>query len=565
MIPRGGRLASLSEHMSSTVIMHALGLREQMKFPRCLLAAVIEEFYRQASHSCFAAVLIREVVGTAVITAHNDSGPLPVRCRRKNVLLARYVVRTAERRQQNHPAFGTIQKIRTARVRPWHRYEEKQATNEYRFVGRVQGCRLAFLRFANLAIRRSTSCLGADRIRFMILSNRSNGVAPPGSSPGGIIRVDCLGLLICFSAFRVPDELCACSNRRIIHLARQLLIGQATARDGGQNFREAPPVSVIVLALVIPERLLVQIAEQMEGFDADVGSFQAALEQRPEILDPIRVHIATNILFGMIHELVDVIRIEASIGRQLIGEHFRSRFDVRAHFRLQCVALAIGDMLHADLASLAIKQTHDQFFPRAASASDLLRFFVLVHEARESTDESLVGFNRPASTEFRERTALHRKPNAMEHEPCGFLTDFQISREFARTDSVLAIADQPDSGQPLSQRQRRVLEDGSDLNAELTAVMLLAALPAALIGEIMDFIASANRALHDAVRPTARNNVCDAAILIGVVADRICQGFWRVFVRVHVLNLAQGRRLVKSILVQIRTLPATCRAAARGA
>jgi hypothetical protein len=385
----------------------------------------------------------------------------------------------------------------------------------------------------------------------MMLSNRSKGVAPPRSSPDGMTKVDCFGLLIIFSASRVPDALGSGSNRGVIRLPRQLLIGQASASDGGQDFREAIPV--IALAFVVAERLLIQIAEQMEGLDADVGSFQAALQQRPEILDPVRVDVAVNVLFRVVHELVNVVRIEAGIGRQFIGEDFRARFDICAHFLLQGLALAIRHMLDAHFAGLAIQQAHDQFFARAASASDL-RFLVLMHEARESADESLVRFDWTAPAEFREGAALHREADAVKHEPSGFLADFQIASQFARTDSVLAITDQPNSRKPFCQRQRRVLEDRSNLHAKLTAGMFLAALPAPLVGEIMDLSAVANGASYDAIRPTARDHVRDAAILIGIVTDRINQGVGSVIVRVHALNLVQGRGLVKSIFAQIRGL-----------
>ena len=66
----------------------------------------------------------------------------------------------------------------------------------------------------------------------------------------------------------------------------------------------------------------------------------------------------------------------------------------------------------------------------------------------------------------------------MHHKPCALLGDVQVSSNLVGANTVLAIADQPDSGQPLGHRQGRVLEYRSDLNAKLTAGMLLAALPA---------------------------------------------------------------------------------------
>jgi hypothetical protein len=44
-----------------------------------------------------------------------------------------------------------------------------------------------------------------------------------------------------------------------------------------------------VLAVVVAKHLFVKVAKQMEWFDANIGSAKAALEQRPEVLDSVRV------------------------------------------------------------------------------------------------------------------------------------------------------------------------------------------------------------------------------------------------------------------------------------
>src|SRR5271167_870515 len=120
--------------MPSTVITHAFGRGEEMEvsgFEHRFFAAVVQPHCQGIEHQ-FACVLVCEVVTPAVITAQNDSAPLFIGCRCKNLLLARYMVGAAERRKQNHPAFATIHKIGIARMRPWrpNEKEQKQA-NEY--------------------------------------------------------------------------------------------------------------------------------------------------------------------------------------------------------------------------------------------------------------------------------------------------------------------------------------------------------------------------------------------------------------------------------------------------
>src|SRR5450759_5110008 len=68
----------------------------------------------------------------------------------------------------------------------------------------------------------------------------------------------------------------------------QILVGQALVHDGAYNLGEAP--AIVFLPMVEAESLLVQIAEHVEGVNADVGAFDGALEQAPEALQGVRVN-----------------------------------------------------------------------------------------------------------------------------------------------------------------------------------------------------------------------------------------------------------------------------------
>jgi hypothetical protein len=330
-------------------------------------------------------------------------------------------------------------------------------------------------------------------------------------------------------------------------MSGQLLVGQPSASSSRQNFREAPSVPTAVLALVIAERLFVQIAKEMERLDTDIGPFQAALKQTPEVLKSVGMHAAIDVLLGVVYELMDVFPVQSGIGRQFISEQFSPGYDVFLDVILQSLLLAVGDMLDANLPGFAVQQANYQLLARAAGSDDLLGFLVRMHITGESTDHAFVGFDRAATTHLLEATTLHREPDAVEHKPCGFLTDVQISSYFARTNPVLAIADQPDGGQPLGQRQGGILENSSDLDGELAALVLTTAFPAALIGEEVNLFASAGWTFHDAIRPATRDHVRDTAVFVGEIPDRISQTFGYVTIRFHALNLAQGARLVKSI------------------
>ena len=64
---------------------------------------------------------------------------------------------------------------------------------------------------------------------------------------------------------------------------------------------------------------------------------------------------------------------------------------------------------------------------------------------------------------------LHCEPNAMEREPCGFLSDADGSIKFPRAYAILVVYDHPDRRQPLIQSERRILEYCPSLQAELRA------------------------------------------------------------------------------------------------
>lgn len=74
------------------------------------------------------------------------------------------------------------------------------------------------------------------------------------------------------SFLRLGPRPCRVSRRR---LADQLLVSDAAPNDAGEGPHE--PHAVGELTGVEPEALLVKVAEQVEGLDGNVGSFDAAL------------------------------------------------------------------------------------------------------------------------------------------------------------------------------------------------------------------------------------------------------------------------------------------------
>jgi hypothetical protein len=173
---------------------------------------------------------------------------------------------------------------------------------------------------------------------------------------------------------------------------------------------------------------------------------------------------------------------------------------------LQSLAFGILNVREPNLFGVAIQQSHYDSLPRSASAGDL-GLFVFVHVAGKATYKSFVGFNLPA-TQF---TAIfmHCEPDAVEYEPCSFLSDADGTVNLPRANAILAIGDKPHSGQPLVQAERRILKDSASLDGELPHGVAFITLPAIVLFLKSHVVATAAWA-NNTIAPTASNNVLAA-------------------------------------------------------
>ncbi len=94
----------------------------------------------------------------------------------------------------------------------------------------------------------------------------------------------------------------------------ELFIRQPLADHATHNVHETASVAVLVLALVESIRLLIAIPEQMKRLYVNVSPFQASLEQRPEVFQFVRVHVALRVALQMVNDLAVVI-----FGKIIVG------------------------------------------------------------------------------------------------------------------------------------------------------------------------------------------------------------------------------------------------------
>lgn len=277
---------------------------------------------------------------------------------------------------------------------------------------------------------------------------------------------------------------------------------------------------------VVPEHLFVEIPEQVEWFDTDIGAFQLTLKETPEVFESVGVNLSVNVSLRMVDNLVlESLSLESLIGHERIGVDRAPCFDVSADVGLQRVLLAIANYSGADL-SATLQHSHDSGFVFGASFSNPALVFVGVHESGSTANESFVYFDfAPRPTHFKKGTILHGETNPMEHEPCGLLSDAKSAANLVRANTVFAVRNHPNSDEPLVERERGILKNSSHFAGELLASVFPFAFPHPASRDESNIIAATSGAF-DAIRPTARHDEVEAVVRVGEVNDGLLECSW---------------------------------------
>src|ERR1035441_7226546 len=174
---------------------------------------------------------------------------------------------------------------------------------------------------------------------------------------------------------------------------------------------------------------------------------------------------------------------------------------------------------------------------------------VLMHVPRLAADVGFINFHFAAKHPAG-KFILHRKANAVKHEPRGFLGYSHSAVKLPGRDAILCVDDEPNYRHPLFQAQGRILKDSPDLGREPAFGMPRGTLPAALGTEETNPITATGGAGHS-VRPTPRNEVAQAIVRVSEVDDGFLESGWFF---AHVSTLAFQAVLVKYIFTNIFAL-----------
>jgi hypothetical protein len=277
--------------------------------------------------------------------------------------------------------------------------------------------------------------------------------------------------------------------------------------------------------MVEPKGLLIHIAEQVEGFDADVRSAKSALQEAPEVFQTVSVDIPLHVGLRMIDELMDVIAAQSKIGIRFIGEQMRAQFDVVLDRNIEASPTAIFQNGDAHLTAALQYRVDGNLADSTTSLAlhDAL-LAIMVHVAHLPTDEGLIDFNFPVQLAAG-ALVLHGKPNALKHEPSSLLADSNSAMNFIARNAVLAVGKLPHGEQPLVEGDRRIFKDRADLDGKLGLRVAGLALPKPTGFQEANLVRSAGRADDFAVLPSPSGQIANAVLWIREINDCFLECF----------------------------------------
>ena len=309
---------------------------------------------------------------------------------------------------------------------------------------------------------------------------------------------------------------------RVSSLASQLGIGEALAEYLAHA--QLKPLRIgQALAVVVSERLFVEVTKEMKRFDTHIRAMDTALEKRPEILKAIRVYAAIHVLNSVIYNLVRIVASEPFIGEQGIGVECCASRDVFAYFVLQYSLTATRNNLRANLPA-TLQNPENSSFVLGSSSSDSTLAFGQVHVASLATDERFVNFYftlRATAESLAVEPILQGSTDAVKHEPRGFLSYLHVFGNLATADAILTVSQHPKRHHPLVESDGGILEYCPDLEREL--LLADVAEPATIALDERVFLQATARTGDLTIRPAQVDGIFKGALWVAEVNNCFLQ------------------------------------------
>lgn len=266
------------------------------------------------------------------------------------------------------------------------------------------------------------------------------------------------------------------------------------------------------------------------------ASHDPALQQTPERLDVVGVHLAAHVLaFAVAYGFMRESRLEPAIAGVLVGSH-KVNFvaDSLADKTIQCPSVGILDDL-ADHVALATDSSDDTNFA-ATLATAYVSFLVPVAVFILPADERLIYFDD--AHQLAEIRIIHRGTQPVPYVP-GRMSGGALAEEHTpqlqRRYALLALEHRVQHFEPSQEWNVSVLEDGADQYGEPIWITVIPALPSeGSCRALVDFCVTAARAAR-AIRPSAHCQISFASGLIRKGRHKFLEGH-------HARKYSAGRR-----------------------
>jgi hypothetical protein len=158
-------------------------------------------------------------------------------------------------------------------------------------------------------------------------------------------------------AFRFPRPcLLACRGA-----SRQFRVGEPLPNNLANGKVKALGI-VHVLAIVEAKRLPIDIAEQVVRFDRNIGAVDSALQETPEVFQPVSVDILSDIFHSVVDNFMRVLFRESVIRLQRIAINRRPSFNILAYQRLQLALATFVYDLRANLSATLQNRRNDSLY-----------------------------------------------------------------------------------------------------------------------------------------------------------------------------------------------------------
>src|SRR3990172_2726351 len=295
---------------------------------------------------------------------------------------------------------------------------------------------------------------------------------------------------------------------------RQRLVGDALANGRTHETIEAFQRVPLHVAVIQPERKLVDVSAQVLAAGVVVNAEYPALHDREHALDAVGRDVAAHVFPTAVVDrfVAEEQAIKPTVSRRLVGVQRRANRNTRMNCTVYGVQVHVGNRRGNRLATALTHAEHRSLTDCAAPG---IEFFYGVLVRLLAAKIGFVNFNDALQLG---QIIAARLTQAMQDEPRGFLGDADLLGQLQRGNALTARYKQVHGINPLLQRNMRPLENSAGANGEILAAGIATVI--AILSIRHTFATGADWAFH-AVRPKARLQIEPRRFLVGEQLEKL--------------------------------------------